>query len=742
MPNAWSATWITSPTPLAGSGPMPLFRRSFLLDRAPAVKLATLRICGLGHFELRLNRNKIGDHVLEPGWTNYKKTCLVVERDVTSLLLPGENVIGVLLGNGMYNVAGGRYRKFKGSFGPPKLIAELNITLDDDSTLVIKSDESWKTTDGPVRFSCIYGGEDYDARAERVGWDGPGFDDSTWLAAQNCDGPGGELVSLPPSPSRIMRRIEAISVKHIAADIRLFDLGQNISGWPAISVHGSAGKTVTLKTGEVLDAQGRVSQENTGAPVSFSYTSRGERGETWHPRFSLTGFRYIEASGDINILESVGGHFVHNAAKVIGNFECSSAMLNRIHDLILGAIRSNIHSVLTDCPHREKLGWLEQAHLMAPSLLFNFDLAPLLHKVMRDIRDAQHANGLVPTIAPQYTEFKPPWDVFNDSPEWGAAAVLLPAFVHQYTGERGILKDNFDAMKRFVDYLAGRADANGIVAYGLGDWYDIGPGDPGFGKLTTLGVTGTAALIQCLDVMAQVAAVLDDPKSAAEYRARAAKARGAFDRAYYDQTNRRYDRGSQCAQGMALALHLCQPQNRADVLDALIADIRAHDNHITAGDIGFRYVLVALAEAGRSDVVFDLLTQKTSPSYGAQLAAGATTLTEAWDANPTKSLNHMMLGHGEEWLYRHLAGIQVSLDAGADRPQLVFAPSPVGDITFAKAHHDLAAGRVECSWTRQGDRFALEVEVPQGIRAAVRLPGEPSNERPIGPGRHRFESHL
>lgn len=740
MSTDWTASWITSPTLPTGSGPMPLFRRAFNLDRAPAVKHASIRICGLGHFELRLNRNKVGEDVLESGWTDYRRTCLSVTRDVTSLLLPGENVIGVLLGNGMYNVAGGRYRKFKGSFGPPKLIAELAIAFDDGSTQLVFTDEQWKTTDGPVRFSCIYGGEDYDARFERNGWDGQQYDDSVWDSAQLCKGPGGILNKLPPSPNRVMKTFDAVSAKDVAPGVRVFDMGQNMSGWPFVTLLGAPGKTVTFKTGEVLDERGRVSQRNTGSPVSFTYTAGSDREEQWQPRFSLTGFRYVEASGDLDMLQSVKGQWVHNAAGVVGGFECSNAMLNRIHELILAAIKSNMHSVFTDCPHREKLGWLEQAHLMAPSILANVDAGPLFGKMMLDIRDAQHESGMVPTIAPQYTQFAPPWDVFNDSPEWGAACILAPWCLYQHTGDIQILRDNYDVMKRYIAYLESRADEKGIIAYGLGDWYDIGPGDPGFGKLTTLGVTGTATFIQCLTALTHIATALGEHTDATSFHGRRDAARSSFNNAFYDANANRYDRGSQCAQAMALALNLCDDANRANVLDLLIADIRANGNHITAGDIGFRYVLVALAEAGRSDVIFDLLTQTTPPSYGAQLAAGATTLTEAWDANPTKSLNHMMLGHAEEWLHCRLAGIQVNLAARDDEPQVIFAPTPVGDVTWAKAHRDLPVGRVECAWKREGEAVTLEVTVPAGVRAQTRLPNGARQD--LGTGSQRIETTI
>lgn len=742
MDHHWTATWIASPEPLNGSGPMPLFRTSFSLQRTPAVKQATLRICGLGQFEARVNGNKVGEDMLEPGWTQYRKTCLFLKRDVTSLILPGENVIGVVLGNGMYHVAGGRYRKFKGSFGPPKVISELSLELIDGTLHQVTTDATWKTAEGPIRFSCIYGGEDHDARREPAGWDTRGFDDGTWNAAVACEGPGGKLVEQRYSPVRVMKVFPAKEIGTTAPGVRVFDLGQNISGVPGLKMHGAAGQSVTLKTGERLDSQGRVSQKNTGGPVTFQYTTRGEAAEFWSPRFSLTGFRYVEATGDLQALQSVHGLFIHNSAREVGSFECSDELLNQIHRLILAAIRSNFHSVFTDCPHREKLGWLEQAHLMAPSILSNFDARSLFTKVSQDMRDAQHDSGMVPTIAPQYTQFNPPWDVFNDSPEWGAACVLAPLFVHRFTGDLDIVRDNYDVMARFVSYLETRKDERGIVTYGLGDWYDIGPGDPGFGKLTTLGLTATASLIQCLDALYRFSQMLDRPVEATLFQQRSEKARAAFNRVFYNPDQGTYDRGSQCANGMALALGICEPRHRETVLESLVADIRANGNHITAGDIGFRYVLNALADAGRNDVVYDLISQLTPPSYAAQLQQGATTLTEAWDANPDKSLNHMMLGHAEEWFYRHLVGIQINLAALANEPHLLIAPAPVGNVAWGSAHYEMSTGRVECAWSRRDGNFELEVNIPSQIRASVQLPSPGAPARSLTAGRHRLSCRL
>jgi alpha-L-rhamnosidase len=800
---ARSAPTLTLPRSTGGGEArvgLPLFRRVFHV-RGEVLR-ARVFVCGLGQFELRVNGGKVGEDVLEPGWTDYRKRCLYVVRDVTSYLRERENVIGVMLGNGMYNVVGakGRYTKFKGSFGPPKVIADVRVEYADGRVDVVGTDGEWKVSAGPIVFSCIYGGEDYDARREASGWDAPGFSDGHWAAAEECEGPGGVLEEQSIPGVRVMERLEAVRVTEPRAGVRVFDVGRNISGWPRVRVRGAPrGLVVKMVTGELLDEEGCVTQRNTGKGVWFSYTARGaEEGgndegrmtkdetggsemgegdpdrriamrsfgpawEEWAPRFSYTGFRYVQVEGVPEGVEvEVMGEWVHSSARRVGSFRCSNALLNRVHELIVSAVRSNTQSIFTDCPHREKLGWLEQTHLMGRSVMCNFDVARLCAKVCRDMRDAQDDRGCVPTIAPQYTRFDPPWDVFNDSPEWGSAMVIVPWLVYARYGDRGILEDNWGAMGRYVEYLGTRAAGSlreplarleesgiGIVDYGLGDWYDIGPGDPGFAKLTSRGVTATGIYYLDLVIMQKAARVLGREEEAREYRMRARRVRDAFNARFFNAETGQYDTGSQCANGMALALGVVPRQCRGLVLENLVRDIRYHGNHITAGDVGFGFVLQALAEGGRSDVVFDVLRRTDPPSYGYQLAQGATALTEAWDANRKVSQNHMMLGHAEAWFYEWLVGIRVDLTQ-LPPGRILIDPQPVGDVSWAEAGYDSVLGRITCRWERvvdrrashsppatrsaggENERLRMEVEVPAGAAATVRVPGAEMRAMRVG----------
>ena len=730
QPSDWKAKWIgiepqgevrNEPKPL------PLFRREFSLTRP--VKRAVVHVCGLGFYELHLNGRKVGDQVLDPGWTNYRKRCLYATCDVTDQLVQGANALGVMLGNGMYNVTGGRYTKFTGSFGQPKLILQLHLEFADGAAFDVVSDESWRTAPGPIQFSCIYGGEDYDARREHTGWDRPGFNDSKWRTVAVVEGPGGILASQSAPPVRVMRVLKTAKVTEPKPGIYVYDLGQNFSGWPQVKVRGSAGATVKLIPGEVLDAQGLVSQRSSGGPVSFSYTLNGLGTEVWHPRFSYYGFRYVqvqgatrttpEAAGGRPLLAELEGHFVHSSASTVGAFSCSNPLLNCIHDLIDRAIESNLQSVLTDCPHREKLGWLEVSHLLGPAIMFNYDVPALYHKVCDDMSDAQLANGLVPDIAPEFSVFS---GGFRDSPEWGSACVINPWHLYQRYGDRQVLEAHYDMMTRYVAYLGSTARGH-IVAHGLGDWYDIGPGEPGESKLTTKGLTATAIYFHDVTILRQVATLLGKTQDAERYRELANAVRKAFNWQFFHPDSNQYDRGSQTANAMPLVFGLVDPERRPAVVENLVQDVRTHGNHLTAGDVGFRYLLLALAQGGRSDVIFDLNTRTNTPSYGSQLAQGATTLTEAWDANPNSSQNHCMLGHAEEWFYTDLAGIQPDPE-GPGFERIMIKPQPVGDLTWVKASYDSLRGRIVSEWEKKNGKLALHVEIPPNTTATVFVPAK------------------
>jgi alpha-L-rhamnosidase len=718
----WSATWISAAISPESVKSLPLFRRDFVI--AKRVARAVVYVSGLGQYELHLNGEKLGDGVLAPGWTDYRKTVLYNAFDVTAALHKGGNVFGVLLGNGMYNVENtkDRYTKFVASMGTPKLLLQAQISFSDGTSMRLVSDHNWRTIQGPITFSSTYGGEDYDARMEQPGWDRPGFREKDWLEAQETEGPGGKLAAQQSPPIKVGETFKPVRVTEPKPGTFVYDLGQNFSGWPLISVTGPRGSSIKLIPGELLDRDGLASQRSSGDPQWYAYTLSGQGTESWSPRFSYWGFRYVQVerqpdNGVMPELVSLSGQFIHDAAPETGQFESSDDLLNRIHRLIDAAIKSNMQSVLTDCPHREKLGWLEESHLLGSALMYNFDLATLYEKISNDMSDSQQADGLVPDISPEYVVFD---EGFRDSPEWGSAVVLDPWLTYQHYGDSGSLAAHYDSMKRYAAYLASKASGN-IIAYGLGDWYDIGPGEPGVSKLTSLGVTATAIYYQDLVTLAKTAKVLGKPSEEAGFRSQAASVRESFNKRFYTPETHVYDRSSQTDYAMPLVLGLVPDQDRGVVLDKLVEDIRAHNNHVTAGDIGFHYVVEALMDNGRSDVLFDMLSRTDSPSYGFQLARGATSLTEAWDANPLDSQNHFMLGHAEEWFYRGLAGIDFDLSR-PEPERIVIRPSPVGKLTSAQATYNSVLGIISSKWSNQDGGFVLTVDIPANTIALIKFP--------------------
>ncbi len=727
----WKARWIAAPThPDEKLPPLPLFRRPFTV--AKPIERATVFLCGLGFHELRLNGQKVGENELAPGWTNYRKTCQYEAHDVTSLVQSGDNALGVMLGNGMYNVTGGRYTKFLGTFGPPKLILQLHLEYADGTSDTIVSDNSWKTTDGPIRFSCIFGGEDYDARCEKDGWDKPRFDDSTWAPAEEVEGPGGRLTSRSAPPIRVMEEFPTKRITQPKPGVFVYDLGQNFSGWPNLTVSGPAGATVKLIPGELVDDAGLVTQRSSGGPMWFSYTLRGQGRETWRPRFSYYGFRYVQVEGavpedrqsapaELPRIHAMTGQFLYPATDVAGKFRCANDDVNRVHALILAAIKSNFKSVLTDCPHREKLGWLECSHLLAGCFMYNFDCCRFYEKIARDMTESQLAGGLVPDIAPEYTVFN---GGFRDSPEWGSAVLLSPGHCYSMYGNEQILRDQYESMKRYVAYLGTRSDEH-IVSHGLGDWYDIGPGPPGPSQLTSLGLTATGVYYQDLEAIRQTAALIGKQADAETYGLLAQEVKKAFNARFFHADKAQYDRNSQTANAMPLHLDLVPADKRKAVLANVVESIRSGGNRVTAGDVGFYYVVQALLDGDRSDVLYDMLCQREGPGYMYQLEKGATSLTEAWDTNPASSQNHCMLGHIEQWFYSGLLGIR-SVEPGFK--QIVIAPQMPGSLKWATGHYDSVYGRIVSGWLRQGNNVTMDVVIPANTTAIIYVPGDAITE--------------
>ncbi|QDV74450.1 Bacterial alpha-L-rhamnosidase [Planctomycetes bacterium K2D] len=723
-PEDWSAKWIVAPWQTESV----LVRKGF--EVKPGLQRAIAHVCGLGHFEMSLNGQKSGNGLLAPGWTKYNKTCLYETHDVTPLLTEGANAIGLVLGDGMYHTERRhRFSKFQGTFGPQRAILQIELEYADGSTERVVTDDSWRVDAGPITYNDVYGGEDYDARRLPQGWDTGGFNDSDWPHAVELVRPSGELRGLTFSAPEIgaIEKMPAKQISRSSDSCSVFDFGQNASFMPRVTVSGPAGSSVRLTHAEVLDENGQIDRGTCGGnrgPAYWQYTKASDGEETWFPKFFYAGCRYLQvdqtpaAEGEaLPEIVSVEGVVVHTTAPPAGAFRCSNELLNRIRTLVRWAQRSNLVSVLTDCPHREKLGWLEQYHLNGPGVRYEFDAHRLFIKGMRDMADSQTEDGLVPNIAPEYVKFD---GTFRAAAEWGAAVVLVPWQHYQATGDKQLFETYYATMQRYVEYLDSKA-TDSIVEEGLGDWYDILPGKrPGFPHLTPPAITATAFYYEVVQTMSQIAKLIGKDDDAVRYDELAETIREAW-RKKYRNNDGTYATDSQCSNAIALVMGLAEERDRDATLQALVKDVRDRGDAMTAGDVGFRYLLQAMAQGGHSDVIYDMINQTQRPGYGYQLAHGATSLTEAWDANHNSSHNHFMLGHITEWFYKDLVGIECDPE-GPGYEKIVIRPTPVSDLKWAEASHNSVRGPIDVRWEKDGDAFKLAVTIPANTTATVYVP--------------------
>jgi alpha-L-rhamnosidase len=731
----WSTAAVVDGLGVPGTNPRAnstlLLRREF--TARPGLRRAIAHVSGLGHYEMSVNGTRVGDALLTPGWTAYDRTCLYDTHDITSLLHGGVNAVGLTLGSGMYNVQEGRYLKFVGPFRPLSTIGLIRLEYKDGSSDFVVTDGTWRVAAGPITFSSVYGGEDYDARIEPAGWDRPVFNAAQWRTAAEFAGPGGVLrgVSQASPPFRAHETLKPIAIRELRPGVAVYDLGQNASIMIRLRVRGPAGTKIKVIPAELVASDGSVDRGSCGGgEASWNYTLAGRvEGESWTPKFFYHGSRYLQvertvAEGDaLPVVESLEATVAHSDSPSAGEFECSSDLFNRIRKLIRWAQRSNLAHVITDCPNRERLGWLEQYHLNGPSLRYEFDLTRLYAKTFNDMAEAQQLSGLVPDIAPEYVVFD---EGFRDSPEWGSA-VILAAWQHLvWTGDDTPLRTHYGVMQRYLAYLASKADGR-ILSHGLGDWYDLGPNRPGTAQLTPVALTATAIYYEDACALARIAEHLGKADDARRYTDEAEQIKAAFNRKFFDPAKATYATGSQTANAMPLVLDLVPAEHRAAVLDAIVRDVRQRSSGISSGDVGYRYLLRALADGGRADVIYDMNHQSEKPGYGYQLKMGATSLTEAWNADRRSSQNHFMLGQLMEWFYHDLAGIAPD-PAGPGFARIIIKPQPVGDITWTKVSYNSVRGLIVSAWKREKEKFTLDVTIPANTTATVYVPTKAAKE--------------
>ena len=704
---------------------VPYFRKEFSLEKK--ITQAFVFVSGLGQYELYINGDKIGDHFLSPGWSDYRKTYFYNTFNVTENLNQGSNMIGTIVGNGFYNINRERYRKLVIAYGAPKMILKLEVQYIDGSKEIIVSDETWKTYFSPVTFSSIYGGEDYDARLEQDGWDKPEFNDANWKPALVVKEPLGILQPKNDHPVKVAEVIDHKKISLQKNSIYVYDFEQNASGIIKIKIKGEKGQEVRFTPGELIGEDSLVTQKATGGPYYFTYALKGENEEIWMPRFTYYGFRYVQADGAVPanypnpgklpVISNIQLLHTRNSSPEVGSFKCSNELFNSIYDLINWSIKSNMASVATDCPHREKLGWLEQTHLMGNSIKFIYDIHNLYDKIIDDMIEAQLENGLVPDIAPEYVPFA---GGFRDSPEWGSACVILPWDTYQWYGDIEAVRKAYPMMKRYLNYLHELSD-NNILSHGLGDWYDLGLKSPGEAQLTPKALTATSIYFYDNKLMAEMAALTGEVEDALYYNKMAEEIRNSFNLTFFNEESKTYSTGSQTAYAMPLFFGMVDEKYRPDVVDNLIKSINDNKKALTAGDVGYRYLIRVMEEEGHSQLIYEMNSKTDVPGYGYQLSKGATALTESWAALKYVSNNYMMLGHLMEWFYSGIGGIRQATDSKS-YDNILIAPEIVGDLTWAETTFNTIHGEILNSWEIAENNFILKIKIPANCKAVVALP--------------------
>ena len=744
-PDAWQAQWIndgkTNPQKDADfyrEDPAPLFRREFTVPAG--IRRARLYISGLGYYEASLNGVRVGDRLLDPGWTRYSERVLYSSYDVTGQLQQGRNCIGVTLGNGWYNplplrLWGHLNLREHLPVGRPRFIARLDVDLADGTHQSIVSDAHWKVAEGPLRFNNIYLGEIYDARKELPGWDRPGFDESLWRPCAVATEPIGPLHSQSQPPIRATWTLTPVRVTDPRPGVFIFDLGQNFSGWARLRLSAAAGTRITLRYGELLNKDGTLNpmtsvcgqikglrnsdggrQESVGGPgappiawQSDVYIARGQGIENYVPRFTFHAFRYVEVTGLSGWppLDTIAGLRLNSDVEPVGRFACSNERINRIQEMCDWTFRSNLFSVQSDCPHRERFGYGGDLAVTSEALMMNYDMAAFYAKAVRDWGDSALPDGMLTDTAPfvgiQYC-----------GPAWAMAHPLVQRQLYQYYGNRRLLEEQYATAKRWLDLVAER-NPDGIIKEGLSDHEALVP--------RPAAVMVTPLFAAAARNVSELAAIRGRAEDADKYRRLAARIQETYLEKFLDKASGKIGPGTQASQAFALYEDLVPAERRAAVLQTLLDDLRGpRQRHLSTGIFGTKFVLDVLAREGHAGLACDIVCQRAFPGWGYMLDNGATTLWEHWQqSDNTYSHNHPMFGSVSQWFFQWLGGIQPDPEAvGFDR--IVLRPQFVKDVQWVKSSYNSVRGRIVSNWRREGGLLQWNVEIPVGATALVYLP--------------------
>jgi alpha-L-rhamnosidase len=738
----WNARFI-SPTwdeDTSRSNPSPYLRREFELRTG--VKSARLYITSLGLHEAQLNGQVVGDHVFSPGWTVYDERLRYQTIDVTGMLKDGKNVIGAILGDGWFRGRIGFAQGRRNIYGEHlALLAQLEVQYTDGSGERLVTDDNWRAATGPILMNSLYDGETYDARLEHSGWGSPGFDDSNWRHVRKLEWDFKTLEAPLGPPVRRIEQIAPVSITQSPSGKTIVDFGQNLVGRLSIKVKGAAGHTVTLRHAEVLEHGELGTRPLRFAEATDRYTLRGGETETWEPRFTFHGFRYVEVNdwpGELK-LEDLNAVVLHSDMERTGWFECSDSLLNRLHENVVWGMRGNFLDVPTDCPQRdERLGWTGDLEVFSPTASFLYDASGFLQSWLKDLAIEQHKlGGAVPHVVP---------NVLGNSAgaaAWGDAATVVPWVLYQRFGDTGILVDQFESMRLWVDYVASVAGEDRLwdTGFQYGDWLDptAPPDKPGQARADKA-LVASAYFVHSADLVALAAGVLGRTNEQKKYLTLAAEARAAFVREYITPSGRLMS-DAETAYALALAFDLLptaeQRQRAGDRLNELVRD---SGYHIRTGFVGTPIISDALCSTGHYVAAYRLLMQQECPSWLYPVTMGATTVWERWDSmlpdgsiNPGEmtSFNHYALGGVADWMHRKIGGLA---PAAPGYRRMEIYPRPGGGITHAQARHITPYGMAESTWKIEDRKFHLDVIIPPNTTALVTLPGSDTSPAEVGSG--------
>ena len=722
--------------------PARYLRREFDVNRR--VARATAYVCGLGFFDLHINGRRVGDHIMDPALSSYRKRAFYVTFDASDYLTSGNNCIGVVLGNGRYFAPRSNNAHYSTVTNPhasrmsfPKLLMHMRVQYVDGTIQDLVSDPEWKvTTQGPTGGNNEFDGEEYDARREMPGWDRAGFDDSAWAKACLADPPGGVLQSQMIDPMRITQVVKPIRITNPKPGMYLVDMGQAFYGNVRLSVTGPAGARVQLRSAYSLNPDGTLRiRDNRTALSTDVYILKGKGKETWHPRFRGQAYRYVEVTGfpDEPKTDNFEGLVIHTDFDKRGGFSCSNRLINRIYSNIRWTQRAYIRSLPVDPDRDERQGWLGTQAKDLESTAYNFHMGGIAAKWLDDLRHDQLPDGHLPDSSPAY------WWLYRKSIVWPSNITIMPEVQYDFYGDRRALHRNYDAMKKWMAFISCHlkpdftADQNRY-----GDWVDaytmeencIGSTVPKWkldhGK-TPGPLISTAYYYNNCRIMARVAGLLGKAADQEHFEELAAKIKQGFNHRFFDAKEDRYGNGTQTSYVLPLAFGMVAPDRRDAVAARLVDDITTtHNGHLSVGTVGIMWLMQVLTDSGYPEVAYALATQKTKPSWGYMVGKGATTVWERWDsdtAGPGMNSEGLLIlsGNLEAWFYQTLAGINNDPEHPGFK-HIILRPCPVGDLTYAKAWHQSMYGKIVSDWKISGGSFGWNVIVPPNTTATVFVP--------------------